>query len=90
MNEAELAKYCRQKGLYPEQLVQWRRACETANDWDREANRQLKSEQKADRKCIRAAKDASCSARKKRWPKPLPCWCCEKKAEAIWGEPEGE
>jgi transposase-like protein len=53
MNEAEMAEYCRRKGLYPEQLAQWRRACETANDWDREANRRLKSEQKPDRKRIR-------------------------------------
>jgi len=53
MNEAELAEYCRRKGLYPEQLARWRRACETADDWDREVNRRLKSEQKADRKRIR-------------------------------------
>jgi transposase-like protein len=31
MNEAEPAEYCRRKGLYPEQLAQWRRACETAD-----------------------------------------------------------
>jgi transposase-like protein len=53
MNEAEPAEYCRRKGLYPEQLARWRRACETANDWDREVNGRLKSEQKADRKRIR-------------------------------------
>ena len=34
MNEAEVAAYCRERGLYPEQLKQWRQACEQANDWN--------------------------------------------------------
>ena len=34
MNEVELSAYCRQRGLYPEQIRQWREACEQANDWD--------------------------------------------------------
>lgn len=32
MSQAEVAAYCREKGLYPEQLAQWRLACEQAND----------------------------------------------------------
>lgn len=28
MSEAEIAEYCRQRGLYPEQPVIWRTACE--------------------------------------------------------------
>ena len=35
LNEEELGQYCRKKGLYPEQIKQWRIACENANDWDR-------------------------------------------------------
>lgn len=27
MNEAELSAYCREKGLYPEQIARWRQAC---------------------------------------------------------------
>ena len=38
MNEAELSAYCRQKGFYPEQIKEWREACEQANDWDRNQN----------------------------------------------------
>ena len=30
--EAELAEYCRRRGLYPEQIRRWRAACEQAND----------------------------------------------------------
>src|SRR5690606_39592118 len=33
LNEADLAAYCRERGLYPEQIKAWRQACEAANDW---------------------------------------------------------
>ena len=35
LNEADLATYCRQRGLYAEQIQTWRAACEQANDWAR-------------------------------------------------------
>ena len=35
MNEADLAEYCRKRGLFPEQIKAWRGACEQANDWAR-------------------------------------------------------
>lgn len=89
LNEAELAAYCRQKGLYPAQLAQWRRACETANDWDREANRQLKSEQKADRKRIRQL-ERELHRKEKALAETAALMVLRKKADAIWGEPEGE
>ena len=31
MNEAELSEYCRSKGLYPEQVVEWKASCMQAN-----------------------------------------------------------
>jgi transposase-like protein len=31
LNEAERSEYCRKRGLYPEHLHSWRRACERAN-----------------------------------------------------------
>ena len=31
MNESDLAEYCRRRGLFPEQIRQWRQACEQAN-----------------------------------------------------------
>lgn len=53
LNEEELSEYCRKKGIYPEQIAQWRDACENANDWDREQNRRLKTEKKHDEDHIR-------------------------------------
>jgi hypothetical protein len=39
LNEADLAAYCRQRGLYAEQIQAWRTACEQANDWERASSR---------------------------------------------------
>lgn len=41
LNEAEVSAYCRERGLYPEQIPRWREACERANDWDRTTSRQI-------------------------------------------------
>lgn len=32
LSEVELSEYCRRKGIYPEQIAQWRQACECANE----------------------------------------------------------
>jgi len=53
LSEVEIAQYCRQRGLYPEQLGGWRKACEQANDWNRASDKQLKAETRADRKKMR-------------------------------------
>ena len=52
MNEAELSAYCRSRGLYAEQIQQWRQACEQANDWDHTQNQRLKSARKEDKHSI--------------------------------------
>ena len=53
MSEAEIAEYCRQRGLYPEQLQCWRAACEQANDWHQSSERQLRATTRADRKKLK-------------------------------------
>ena len=40
MNESERSEYCRQRGLYPQQLEAWRVACERANDWDEQRRKE--------------------------------------------------
>ena len=37
LNEAELAEYCRKRGLYPEQIQTWKQACIDANNWQQAA-----------------------------------------------------
>ena len=53
MSEAEVAEYCRKRGLYSEQLNQWRQVCEQANDWNRACERQLKEATKSDRQQLK-------------------------------------
>jgi len=47
MSEAELAEYCRAKGLHTTQLAAWRAVCEQANDVDSATTAQMKSAAKA-------------------------------------------
>lgn len=47
MSEAEVAEYCRSRGLHTSQINAWREACRQANDWDRASSAQLKLATKA-------------------------------------------
>ncbi len=50
MNQTQIASYCREKGIYPEQLGQWREACEQANDWNQTSEKKLKEATKTEKK----------------------------------------
>ncbi len=50
MSQNDIAAYCRQKGIYPEQLVAWRSACEQANDWNQASEKKLKEATQSERK----------------------------------------
>ena len=88
-NEAELAEYCRKKGIYPEQLSRWRIACEHANDWDRERNRQLKKEQNTDRKRIRDL-ERELRRKERALAETAALIVLRKKVRAVWGDHEEE
>lgn len=89
MNEAELSEYCRQRGLYPEQVRVWREACGRANDWDRAASRQIAQETKEDRKRIREL-ERELARKEKALAEAAALLVLQKKAEAIWGRRAGE
>lgn len=89
MNETELSMYCRQKGLYPEQIEQWREACEQANDWDRSQNQKLKASRKADEKRIKEL-ERELRTKEKALAETAALLVLRKKAQAIWGEGEDE
>ena len=50
MSETDVAAYCHEKGIYPEQLAQWRVACEQANDWSQASEKKLKEATQSERK----------------------------------------
>src|SRR6202166_3048737 len=53
LNEAELAEYCRRKGLFVEQIAAWREVCRTANANAAEQARSQREQSKDDKKRIR-------------------------------------
>lgn len=89
MNEMELSVYCRQKGLYSEQVRQWREACEQANDWDRSQNQHLKERCRADEKRIKEL-ERELGRKEKALAETAALLVLRKKAQAIWGEGEDE
>ncbi len=53
LSEIELSEYCRRKGLYPEQVQQWRQACIMGQQSSRALQQAEKAQAKADKKRIR-------------------------------------
>ncbi len=89
MNEAELSVYCRQRGLYPEQIKAWREACEQANDWDRSQNQHLKQIRRADGQRIKDL-ERDLQHKEKALAETAALLVLRKKARAIWGDGEDE
>jgi len=89
LNEAELSVYCRERGLYPEQIRQWRKACEQANDWDRAQNERLKEVRKADQKRLKELQ-RELRQKEKALAETAALLVLRKKAQAIWGDAEDE
>jgi len=87
MNEAELSAYCRERGLYPEQVHQWREACEQANDWDRTQSRRLKDARKDDERRIKEL-ERELKHKEKALAETAALLVLRKKAQAIWGDGE--
>ena len=87
LNEVELSEYCRRKGLYPEQIQAWRKACMQAN---------VSVAPKVDQTQVRAqAKqlkqlEAELRRKDKALAETAALLVLQKKVQAIWGEPEDE
>ena len=54
MNEAELSKYCREKGIYPDQVKDWKDVCMQANGGVAKEASRLNKEMKTKNKEIKA------------------------------------
>ena len=53
MTETELSAYCRQKGLFVEQVKTWRQACEGANEGAEQTRAETRQESRLDKQRIR-------------------------------------
>lgn len=83
----ELSEYCREKGLYPEQVKEWKQSCIAGNQTKTQQRKQLTQERKADRKRINELerelkrKDAALA-------ETAALLVLRKKLNAYWGEDE--
>jgi transposase-like protein len=88
LSEAEISQYCRSKGIYPEQIQQWRHACEQANVAPQAKpaavpRDEAKTTQKRIRELERELKRSDAAR-----AEAAALLNLRKKAEAIWGKEE--
>jgi transposase-like protein len=89
MNESERSEYCRQRGLYPQQLEAWRSACEQANDWDEERQKEQARQSRGHVRRIREL-ERELRRKEKALAETAALLTLSKKARAIWGDGEDE
>lgn len=88
MNEAELSEYCRKRGLYVEQIEEWKELAIAGNDRSR-----LTSEEKAELKRLKLEKiktDKELKVKEKALAEAAVLLILEKKRQEIWGLTENE
>lgn len=85
LSEAELAEYCRARGLYPEQIRRWRASCEQANDRDQDRSQSEQETIKAERKRSKQL-ERDLKRKESALAETAALLTLRKKAAAIWGE----
>lgn len=84
LSEAEFSQYCRSKGLQPEWVEAWRKACMGANASETERQRQTRQAVKAERQQIKRLQ-AELNYKEKALAETAALLTLSKKAKAIWG-----
>lgn len=87
MNEAELGEYCREKGLYPEQIAAWREACLRANADEAARSQAQRQQTKQTRQRIKHL-EREVRRKDKALAETSALLVLQKKAQAIWGDDE--
>ena len=90
LNEAELAEYCRRRGVFVDQVKQWKLACIAANEPPSKAKqRSEQAEAKSDQKQIKRL-EKELARKEKALAETAALLVLRKKANAIWGSGEDE
>ncbi|NRA43306.1 MAG: transposase [Pseudomonadales bacterium] len=89
MNEAELSEYCRKKGLYPEQVDDWKASCMQANASAQEVAKANREQSKQDKKRIKKL-ESELKRKEKALAEAAALLVLQKKAQALWGESEDD
>lgn len=87
LSEIEFSEYCRNKGIYPEQVKEWKSACINANDGEKasnpKANKELREERREKEKLAKELQ-----RKEKALAEAAALLVLRKKADAIWGMEE--
>ncbi len=87
MNEAQLGKYCRSKGLYPEQITQWKDSAISGYQHSRDIEKDKAQSRKEDKTKIKHL-ESELRRKDKALAETAALLVLSKKLEAIWGESE--
>lgn len=89
MNNAELAEYCRKKGLYREQIEAWRVTCLNANAQEFNQTKLLNQKLNEEKKRTKSL-EKDLVKKEKALAEAAAILLLRKKAQAIWGDKEDE
>lgn len=93
LNQTEMAKYCRKKGLFAEQIQQWKAAfissASAQPDSQPKQRKALSDEQKKDKQTIKKL-ERELNRKDKALAETAALLVLTKKAREIWGAPEGD
>jgi len=89
LNESELSEYCRERGLYPEQVKAWKEACITGTQTDAERKKQDAIESRKDKKRIKSLQK-ELRRKEKALAETAALLALRKKLDALWGEEDNE
>ena len=89
LNEAELAEYCRRKGLYAEQVEAWKQACIQGAAVTGVEDSASREQARRDKKRIKSL-ERDLRHKEKALAETAALLVLRKKAEAIWGKGEDE
>lgn len=85
LSEAELSQYCREKGLFPEQVKAWKQECLDGFSASPERNRQALKQSKADKKRVRQL-EKELHRKEKALAEAAALLVLRKKLNAFYGE----
>ncbi len=87
MNEAQLGEYCRSKGLYPEQIAQWKDSAISGYQHSREVEKDKARGRREDKTKIKRL-ESELRRKDKALAETAALWVLSKKLQAIWEESE--
>lgn len=85
LSEIELSKYCRENGLYVEEVKKWRTSCVSANDTDVDDSKKIKQELQEEKKKTKSL-EKELVRKEKALAETAALLVLRKKLDAILGE----